>query len=344
MRHRFAGTLRILRPLWKLAAAGVVAVVLFVIITNGITNPVAGETDSYTADFTDVSGLRPNADVRIRGVKVGKVTAVDMTQTEGRALARVRFTLVEPNRITESSRAAVKYANLSGVRYVDVTGTDEATPPTTAAPVTHLSVEQTVPSFDITELFNGLQPVLATLSPEEINTFSQNALTVLQGDGSGLGPMLESVETLSRYAADRRQVISVLVDNMSRIADTLGGKSPQILEFLHDIEVPVDSTLTVLDEFRKASEYGPSFMGVVNSILAGVGIDTDTDIDRELTAAFPTVDNLWRSLELLPTVLDGLQAPVTAAAPTRRCTHGRLELPALARVLVNGSGVVVCRG
>ncbi|MDS1114811.1 MCE family protein [Gordonia westfalica] len=328
-----------IRPLWKLIAAAAVAAILFVAITNGIKNPVAGDTGKYTADFTDASGLRPNADVRIRGVKVGKVTAIEMRQSEAGAHAEVSFTLLEPHRLTDETKAAVKYANLSGVRYVDVTGVDGA-----GESRTHLPVKQTVPSFDITELFNGLQPVLQTLSPEEINTFSQNALTVLQGDGGGLAPMLKSVDTLSRYATDRQRIISVLVDNMSRISDTLGGKSPQILEFLRDIEAPVDSALTVLDEFRKASEYGPSFMGVVNSILSGLGIQPDTDVDRFLTDAFPTIDNLWRSLEMFPTMLEGLQSPVSAPMKEKRCSKGKLALPAMAEVLVNGSGVVVCRG
>ncbi|SDU69335.1 MlaD family protein [Gordonia westfalica] len=338
MNGRFAGAARIMRPLWKLIAAAAVAAILFAAITNGIKNPVDGTTAQYTADFTDASGLRPNADVRIRGVKVGKVTAIEMRQSEDAAHAEVSFTLLEPHKLTDQTKAAVKYANLSGVRYVDVTGVDGQ-----GESVTHLPVKQTIPSFDITELFNGLQPVLQTLSPQEINSFSQNALTLLQGDGGGLAPMLKSVDTLSRYATDRQQVISVLVANMSRISDTLGGKSPQILEFLRDIEGPVDSTLTVLDEFRKASEYGPSFMGVLNSILSGVGIQPDTDVDRILTEAFPTVDNLWRSLEMLPTMLEGLQSPVTAPMPEKRCSKAELALPAMAKVLINGSGVVICR-
>ncbi len=338
-RGHMSGALRIVKPLWKLIAAAIVAAILFVVIINGIKNPVGGTTAGYTADFTDVAGLRPNADVRIRGVKVGKVTAIDMKQADGRAYAQVGFTLVEPNVLTQKARAAVKYANLSGVRYVDLTGTDAG-----GAPTDHLTVEQTVPSFDITELFNGLQPVLQTLSPDEINAFSQNALTLLQGDGGGLAPMLRSVDTLSRYASDRQRVITALVVNMSRISDRLGGKSPQIIEFLHDIEAPVDSTLTVLDEFRKASDYGPSFMGVVNSILSTLGIQPDTDVDRALTQAFPSVDNLWKALEMLPTVFDGLQSPVTAPGPAAKCSRGHLELPEMVAVLVNGSGVVVCRG
>jgi phospholipid/cholesterol/gamma-HCH transport system substrate-binding protein len=334
-----AGSARITKPLWKLIAAAVVALVLFIVIINGIKNPVSGKTDGYTADFTDVSGLRPNADVRIRGVKVGKVTAIDLSQgDDNNAVARVAFTLTDGHTLTGTSTVAVKYANLSGVRYLDVVGGAEGGETTH-----HLTVSNTTPSFDITELFNGLQPVLQTLSPQEINAFSNNALALLQGDGGGLAPMLESVNTLSRYTADRQKLISTLVANMSRISDSLGGKSPQIIEFLRDIEAPVNSALTVLDEFRKASLYGPSFMGVVNSILSGLGIETDTDVDKALTEAFPSVENLWKSLELLPTVFEGLQVPAATPTNNTRCSKGELSLPEMGQILINGSGVVVCR-
>lgn len=50
--------------------------------------------------------------------------------------------------------------------------------------------------------------------------------------------------------------------------------SPQILQFLKEIEVPVDSVLTVLDEFRKADKYGPALMTVLNQIMAAIGLQT----------------------------------------------------------------------
>lgn len=340
MQKFLAGSIRVIRPLWKLVAAAAVALVLFMVIINGIKNPVEGPTNDFSASFTDVSGLRPNADVRMRGVKVGKVTSIDLDQGNGTdAVADVSFTLADGQTLTAKSRLAVKYANLSGVRYLDVVDTGDGAPATH-----HVPVANTVPSFDITELFNGLQPVLQTLSPAEINQFSNNALTLIQGDGSGLAPMLASVNTLSRYTADRQKVISTLVDNLSTVSDSLGGKSPQILEFIKNIEAPIDSALSVLDQFRTASLYGPELMGTVNSILAGVGIETTTDVDKTLSQAFPTIDNMWKSLQLLPTVLDGLQKPTAAPAAAAGCSKGELPLPAMGQVLLNGSGVVVCRG
>ncbi|MGQ4618587.1 MlaD family protein [Nocardia sp. R7R-8] len=329
---------RLVGPALRLLAAGVVAALLFVLIQNAIKNPTGERPVRYSADFSDASGLRPNADIRIRGVRVGKVEAVELHQAGDSSVARVDFTVNDTQKVTVESKLAIKYANLSGVRFIDITGNGDG-----GAPTRHIGLDHTVPSFDITTLFNGLQPALETLQPNEINEFMRNALTLVQGDGSGLAPMLDSVDKLSRYTTDRAAVISTLVANLSRIAETLGGKSPQIIEFLRDIERPIDSAMTVLDEFPKAAKFGPPLMGTFNHILSGLGIDPSTDVDKILNDAFPTVADLQSALGLFPTIMTGLATPVTSPQlGSAQCSHGAAQLPATVRVLLGGSSVVVC--
>ncbi|MGW8815638.1 MlaD family protein [Gordonia terrae] len=323
----------------KLAVAIVVAVVLFIMALNGIKNPYDGTTDDYTADFADTSGLHANSDVRIRGIKVGKVTSTDIDWFGDTAVSRAHFTLTDSHWLTADSKLAVKYASLSGVRYLDIENGDLP-----GDRVRHIPVDRTVPSFDITQLFNGLQPALATLSPDEINTFSTNALTLLQGDGGGFAPMLDSIQRLARFASSREKVISTLVTNLSRISDVLGGKSPEILTILEYLETPVDSVTTVLDEFRKAELYGPGFTTAVDTLLAGFGLNPDLDVDQFLENAFPTIDAIYTAADALPGIFESLAAPGTSGNPANACSKGRAALPELGALLINGSGVVVCQG
>ena len=51
-----------------------------------------------------------------------------------------------------------------------------------------------MPSFDVTTLFNGLEPVLRQLSPEELNKFTGSLYAVLEGTGNGIGPALAAIE------------------------------------------------------------------------------------------------------------------------------------------------------
>ena len=40
--------------------------------------PIIGAGSSYSAEFSEAAGLKPGNEVRIAGVKVGKVTSVDL--------------------------------------------------------------------------------------------------------------------------------------------------------------------------------------------------------------------------------------------------------------------------
>ncbi|AHH19873.1 Mce family protein MceB [Nocardia nova SH22a] len=326
--------------LGKLGVAAVVAVVLFSIILSAIKNPVRGDTRTFTAEFTDVSGLHVNGDIRTKGVRVGKVSAIELTRRNGASIAEVTFSLQRPYRLVDNTELAVKYQNLTGIRYIDL-----AEPAQPGRAVTRLGTDRTRPSFDITQLFNGLQPVLNTMSTDEINTFMQNAITLLQGDGSGLAPMLDSVQKLTDLAHDREQVISALVTNLSRISDSMGGKSPQVMEFLKSLSFPIAKAMTVLGEFPKTAKFGPEFLTPVHRLITDLGLSRDVDVDKLLTQAFTSLPQAADALRLLPVAFAGLQLPQTAAAPTAmNCTHGIAELPTEVKVLLNGSEVVVCQG
>jgi phospholipid/cholesterol/gamma-HCH transport system substrate-binding protein len=331
----------LLATLAKLGVAVLVAALLFVIIVNGIKNPVKGPQTTYTADFTDVSGLHVNGDVRTRGVQIGKVLSIRLIQRDGDTLGEVGFSLKRPYRLVDNSVLAIKYQDLTGIRYVDLT--EPAAP---GRPVDHLSTASTHPSFDITELFNGMQPVLTTMSPAELNTFTRNAIALLQGDGAGLGPMLDSVQRLAEFAHDRQQVIATLVGNLTRISDAMGGRSPDLMEFFHDIGVPVAAAISVLEDFGPTSVFGPEFMAPIDRLVREIGLTSDLDIDTMLAKAFSSMPAAADALRLLPAAFGGLQTPRPAAtnrgpgAPL--CSHGVAGLPADVKVLLNGSEVVIC--
>ena len=323
----------------KLGVAAAISVLLFSIIINAIKSPVDGDNAHYTAEFTDASGLHVNGDVRTRGVQIGKVDSIELVEHDGRSVAEVGFTLTDDYELTDKTLLAVKYQNLTGIRYIELTPPAEAG----ATPVSHLDADQTRGSFDITELFNGLQPVLATMTTEEINTFTQNAITVLQGDGGGLAPMLDSVQKLADMAHDREQVISTLVANLSRIDASMGGKSPQIMELAHDMEVPIDKAMTVLNEFGKTASMGPEFTRPLQRIVTSLGIADDNDIDQVLTDTFHSAVSAAEALRLLPGAFAGLQLPqLQSAAGTLNCANGIAQLPTAVQVLLNGSEVQIC--
>lgn len=321
----------------KLAVVAMVTVALFVLVVNAMKGPAEGPQNGYSAEFTDVAGLRENADVRSRGLKIGKVTGISLQATDdGRQVARVAFTMDESSKLTSTTELAVKYQNLTGIRYVDVSADGPE-----GTPVRHVGVDQTKPSFDITSLFNGLQPVLSTMNTGEINAFTQNAISVLQGDGSGLAPMLDSVQTLADYASDREAAISTLVTNMSQIADSMGGRSPQVIDFMRSLSVTIDGAVSVLDLFPKTAAYGPAFLAPISRLFDAIGLNRNMDLDKMIGEAFASATEAATSLRLLPGALAGLQLPA-AGSESMHCANGLAKLPTDVDVFLKGSGVVLC--
>jgi phospholipid/cholesterol/gamma-HCH transport system substrate-binding protein len=329
-----------LAALWRLGLSVAVAVVLFILLSNTLTNPVAINTRTYTAEFTDASGLHPDADVRVRGVRVGKVESVDLARHDGQNVAQVKFTLDQQYGILAISRLAIKFQALTGVRYLDVTNAAEGY--TAADLVTQVPTSMTQPSFDVTALFNGLQPVLATLSPEEINTFTANAASFLTGDGSGLAPLLDSLRRLTEFVSDRQQVVATLMSNLSQVADAIESKSKQFIHIIDLLNQPVDGALTILDEFRKDFLFGKDFFDPVVRLLNNAGLKPGINIDEALDRAFSNLDNFFDAFKLVPVMNENIQPPGENNDTVEPCSRGRFQLPETMDVLLNGQRVVLC--
>jgi phospholipid/cholesterol/gamma-HCH transport system substrate-binding protein len=324
--------------LWRLTLSGAVATVLLILVANVITQPVAAPLRSYTAEFTDSSGLHLDADVRVRGVRVGKVQSVELHRQNGQSTAAVEFTLDKRYGVVSTTRLAIKFQALTGVRYVDVVKPSEQY--STNDLVTHVPTAMTQPSFDVTALFNGLQPVIATLSPDDINSFWENAESYLSGDGGGLAPILDSIRKLTEFVSDRQQVIATLMRNLSEIGDTMGGHAKDLVFIINQFQIkPVDSLLKVLDEFRKSELYGFEFTHAVVQLLHDAGLKFGASIDNGMDRAISNLDDFTEAFKLVPVMWEDIPPPAGGPLP---CARGRAELPAMLDVLVNGQKVVLC--
>ena len=335
--------------LWKFVVAALVSGLLLVVISNVIRQPVAGETRSVTAQFTDVSGLHEGADVRVRGVRVGKVESLVLKRADGKTVADVAFTMDRHYSVVPASRLAVKFQALTGLRYIDVL---DAGAGNASGQLTKVPVAMTIPSFDVTVLFNGLQPVLAKLDPGEINTFTDNVATFLAGDGDGLGPMLDSIKRMTGLVSDREQVISTILNNLKTVAAGVRGKSDQLPKILDQVRIVEDATMMVLDEFRKSAMYGAGFTGEVDRLLVNLGLDSGSwdvpnykpgwDPAKAFDKAITNVYNEMDGIKRIPVVWENIPAPQPGPGAPAPCTKGPAQLPLPMDVLLNGRKVVIC--
>ncbi|MER2224041.1 MAG: MlaD family protein, partial [Rhodococcus sp. (in: high G+C Gram-positive bacteria)] len=76
-----------------------------------------GDARTYSAEFVNASGLRAGDKVRIAGVPVGSVGSVEFG---GNHRAHVSFSVDTADTVTVSTRAAVRYQDLVGNRYLEL--------------------------------------------------------------------------------------------------------------------------------------------------------------------------------------------------------------------------------
>ncbi|MFI5715644.1 MlaD family protein [Nocardia sp. NPDC051750] len=327
---------------WRLVLfAGVMALVLALVI-GAIKRPVDGDTETHHALFTDANGLKTGDDVRMFGVQVGKVEAVTLAGDK----ANVRLTVTTDTPVFDNSVLAIRYQNLTGQRYIDLQ--QQPNPGARLADGMDIAPEQTVPSFDVTSLFNGLQPVLATLSPEAVNQFTESMLAVIEGDGSGIGPALDAIGTLSEYVEDRQHVIGTLVRNMSDLAERVGGRLYHLVPLLArltDIFEALQRNVGGLADFAMSA---PAVLEPVDRLLAALGLSPEMgpDIDAMIRNLFPDPQQALDTFGRLPGLLAAVDTafPRTPAGFRPECSKGAAEVPAPVRVLIGGQQVAICNG
>ncbi|QLY28858.1 MCE family protein [Nocardia huaxiensis] len=326
--------------LLRLGAFAGAMIVLLILVFHVIERPMEGETDSYTAEFTDANGLKAGDDVRVFGVRVGKVGDVRLAGS----LASVRFSVGREHRVFDNSTLAIRYQNLSGQRYLDIQQPDQ--PGNRRAPGQIIGVDHTVPAFDITTVFNGLEPVLAQLTPADLNQFATSMLAVIEGSGTGMGPALEAIEKLSGYVTDRQIVIATLVRNLGTVSEHLGGKSGnavQLLTQLTAIFVNLTQKVGGLIEF---SQKIPPILMPAENLLATVGLTPGTNPDLEilLRGAFPDPNETVATLNRLPAVLQQLGAAIPTSAPgvQTACSNGNAQAPQPLQLLIAGQRISLC--
>ncbi|WP_280354388.1 MlaD family protein [Nocardia otitidiscaviarum] len=324
---------------WRLGLFAVVIVAVLAMVIQLIERPVAGETEAHDALFTDANGLKVGDDVRMYGVQVGKVRSIDLDGNR----ARVRLTVKIDAAIYDNSKLAIRYQNLTGQRYIDLQ--QQPRPGVRLPADATVGVEQTVPSFDVTSLFNGLRPVLATISPEAINQFTASMVAVIEGDGSGVGPALDAIGQLASYVDNRQQVIGTLIRNMSELSDKVGGRVHHLVPLLARLSDIFESLRENIGGLAQFAVTAPSVLAPVDSLLRTLGLAEGNDVDELIRRLFPDPQEAVAVFGRLPAVLAAADAALPSASGwTPQCSRGTAELPGLLQVLVSGQRVVLCNG
>jgi phospholipid/cholesterol/gamma-HCH transport system substrate-binding protein len=294
----------------KRTAADLTKLLIFIVVTTlatGVLVVTIGNlsfsgAQQYKAVFADATGVVKGDDIRVAGVKVGTVKDVAITD---RTRALITFSVDDTTQVTGATHATIKYRNLVGQRYIALTQEVGAT--SKLADGATIPISRTAPALDLTVLFNGFKPLFQALSPADINQLSYEIVQVFQGEGGTLESLLTHTASVTSTLADRDQVISALVDNLSEVLDHVADRDTQLNQlittfrtFVSGLNTDRDAILGSLDQISQLSVQTASLVKGIRSPL----VDDIANL-RELTANIQrNRSELDRALQVMPIKLE----------------------------------------
>ncbi|GAA1743359.1 MlaD family protein [Aeromicrobium alkaliterrae] len=210
------------RILIKSVAFTLVTVLATMALAATIQNS-SGPGDTFSAVFDDATSLNKGDDIRMAGVKVGTVQKISLNDD---ADAVVEFTVSDSATVEKGTVAQLKFRNLVGQRYISLEPPERAG--TALKPGYTFGLDETAPALDLTLLFNGFQPLLKVLDPDDVNTLSAEIIAVFQGDGASVDTLLASTGSLTSTLAEKDAVIGDLITSLNSVLTTVNSRTDQV--------------------------------------------------------------------------------------------------------------------
>ncbi|WP_040795886.1 MCE family protein [Nocardia higoensis] len=292
------------KPLIGVSAFVVVAFGLIWATFGTLSRGVDDDAYSYSAVFTDVSGLRVGDDVRMAGVRVGRVDAVELAG----ATARVRFRVERDQRILGTTIASITYQNIIGQRYLGLSLGEEGDP----APLpdgAEIGLDRTEPSFDISGLLNGFEPLFSGLDPEQVDNLTGALIRALQGDGAALTTLIAETSVLAESLAGPDQVLGAVITQLDAVVRNLAEHSGELDTVLTMSRTIIDGLSQRRDELTNSLGSIADVVGRLSEIVGEVTPELTEIVDRQPGFTRHFLDNKENFAYLgfnLPALLKGL--------------------------------------
>ncbi|KUI21049.1 mammalian cell entry protein [Mycobacterium lehmannii] len=236
---------------------------------------------TITAYFTSATAIYPGDEVRVAGVRVGTIEAIE---PDG-AQARMRLSVDRDVPIPADAKAVIVAQNLVSARYVQLAPAYETSGPTlpdnavigvdrTAVPVEWDEVKE-----QLTRLATDLGPS-GDISTTSVSRFIDSAANAMNGNGDKLRETITQLAQVGRILADGSGDIVDVIVNLQTFVNALRDSNAQIVQFqdrLATVSSVVDSSRSDLDA---ALTYLAEAVGEVQRFIAGSRDQTAEQIQR----------------------------------------------------------------
>ena len=267
---------------------------------NASNLPLIGGGTEYSAYFTESANLKTDDDVRIAGVKVGKVQ--DVTLDGDKGLVKATFT-VKDGYVGNQSRIEIKLKTLLGAKYlnIDSIGQQKQDPGKT------IPVSRTTSPLDVYPAFTELTRTIDQLNTNQLADSFRTLAQDFTGTPAYVRSAVTGLSRLSQTIASRNVQLGQLLSSARSVTGVLASRDQDLTQLLRDGNL----LLQELNDRRDAIHTLLINTQVLSVQLRGLVADNQKTIK-------PMLDNLDNVLTLLNNNQETLDRGISLLGPFYR--------------------------
>jgi len=203
-----------------------VLVALLAAAFNAQNLPLIGGGDSYKASFSEAGGLKANDEVRIAGVRVGKVTDIQLAGNK----VDVSFKVDTPSKFGSETGAEIKVKTLLGDMFLALVPEgpgqldEDATIP----------VSRTKSPYDVVDAFEGLADRATRIDTDQLADSLDTLADLTKDTPAAFQGTLRGLSRLSETVASRNDQINDLLKNLDSVSGVLAERDQDIVALMRD--------------------------------------------------------------------------------------------------------------
>jgi len=321
MRMRIGGRLRTRRDRLVLGAGAVI--VAAALVTGGVLVYQAGHKNiQVTAYFTETIGVYPGSTVRVLGVPVGTVTAVQPQGTQ----VKVTMTVDSGVTVPADAKAVVVAASVVSDRYVQLTPAYTGGPQLADNAV--IPVSRTAVPVEVDQIYTSINRLSQALGPNGLNkngALSQLVKTGaanLTGNGASLHTMITQFGALSKTLGNSSGNLFATITYLQRFTSMLKANGGQVRlaeqqladvsgflasdrqdlgAALHELSIALGQVQVFIANNRGLIKSNVTKLASITRLL----VDEKASLSEALDVAPLAVDNVVNAYDATNRTLDG---------------------------------------
>ncbi|GAB3256530.1 MCE family protein [Alteromonas gracilis] len=256
--------------------------------------PLIGGGETYYANFSEIGGLKAADEVRIAGVRVGKVQE---TVLDGDKV-RVEFQIDQGVEFGPQTGAAIKVKTLLGSNFLALTPSgsgqmeEEATIPLT----------RTESPYDIVQAFEGLATRAEQIDVDQLKEAVDTLAEVGANTPEEFQGTLRGLSALSANVAKRDAELNTLLRNLEVVSGIIADRDEDLVRLMDDADVLFQALVQRRESISRLLDATSSLSRELTTLVRQSRQDIGpalTNLEQVVDLLLKNQNNLDQSLRLM---------------------------------------------